>query len=72
VAAWSVSAAASLLTFFLPSGFGVMELTLTALLSSIVSPGAAVLVALAARVLLTLLDVLFGLVAYAAEAVSRP
>jgi uncharacterized membrane protein YbhN (UPF0104 family) len=72
VAAWTVSATLSMLTFFLPSGFGVMELSLTALLAPIVSPGLAVVAALAMRVLVTALDVLFGLTAYALEVAQKP
>ena len=61
----------SLLTFVLPSGFGVMELTLVALLGPVLTPGVAVLASLAARVLVTLLDIAIGLPIYALETASR-
>ncbi len=72
IGAWSVAGTASMLTIFLPSGFGVTEVTITALLGRLASPGVAVLVALSARVLITLLDVIAGSLAYVAEVVDRP
>ena len=72
VAAWTVSATLAMLTFFLPSGLGVMELSLAALLAPVVSPGMAVLAAVAARLLVTALDVVSGLAAYVLEAAKKP
>jgi uncharacterized membrane protein YbhN (UPF0104 family) len=72
VAAWTVSATVAMLTFFLPSGFGVMELSLAALLAPVVSPGMAVLAAVAVRFIVTALDVVFGSVAYGLETGKRP
>lgn len=71
IGAWAVAGTASMLTFFLPSGFGVTEVTITALLGRLVPAGVAVLAALSARVLITLLDVIVGSLAYLAEMAQR-
>ncbi len=71
VGAWPVAGTASMLTIFLPSGFGVTEVTLTALLSRLMPAGVAVLAAVSARLLTTLLDVALGSLAYLIEVTQR-
>ncbi len=71
IGTWAVAGTASMLTFFLPSGFGVTEVTITALLGRLAPAGVAVLAALSARVLITLLDVIVGSLAYVAEMTRR-
>lgn len=60
VGIWALSGVLSMLTMALPSSLGVMEITLTTLLSTIVPRGLAVLVALSVRGLTTVLDLLWG------------
>jgi hypothetical protein len=57
---WTLSGVLAMLTIVLPSSLGVMELTLTTLLSAIVPTGLAVLVALSVRGLTTVFDLLWG------------
>lgn len=71
IGTWAVAGTASMLTFFLPSGFGVTEVTITALLGRLAPAGVAVLAALSARILITLLDVIIGSLAYVAEMARR-
>lgn len=54
--AWSLSGVAGMLITFLPSGLGVMELTLSLVLGQIMPSSIAVSVALLSRILLTLYD----------------
>ncbi len=60
VGIWALSGVLSMLTMVLPSSLGVMEITLTTLLSAMVPTGLAVLVALSVRGLTTVLDLLWG------------
>jgi len=60
-----------MITFFLPSGFGVTEATLTALLYPVVPAGVAALTAISVRLIGTLMDVVFGGVAYFGGMVSK-
>ena len=71
IGTWTVAGTASMLTIFLPSGFGITEVTITALLGRLVPAGVAVLAALSARLLITLLDVIVGSLAYLAEMAQR-
>lgn len=64
IGGWAIAGTASMLTFFLPSGFGVTEVTLTVLLSQIAPMGAVVLTAVGARLITTVLDMIFGGLAY--------
>lgn len=62
IGVWAVLGVAATLFFsFLPFGLGATELTLTALLSSFISPPEALFVALLMRVLLTLCEVGYAL-----------
>jgi hypothetical protein len=63
IGAWTIAGTISMLVFFLPSNFGVTEVTLVALLSGLVPTAVAVLTALSARILATLLDLVWGGVA---------
>jgi len=63
IGAWTIAGTISMLVFFLPSNFGVTEVTLVALLSGLVPTAVAVLAALSARILATLLDLVWGGVA---------
>jgi len=67
VGSWATAGSASMLVTFLPSNFGLTEVALTALLGQIVPAGVAVLVAVGARVLITLLDIVGGGLALASE-----
>jgi len=71
IGTWTVAGTASMLTIFLPSGFGITEVTITALLGHLVPAGVAMLAALSARLLITVLDVIVGSLAYLAEIVQR-
>lgn len=71
IGAWAVAGTASMLTLFLPSGFGVMEVTIIALLGRLAPAGIAVLTALSTRILITLLDVIVGSLAYLVETAQR-
>jgi hypothetical protein len=63
VGAWGLSGSLSMLAFFSPSGLGVREITLTALLVLFVPLGVAVVVAIAMRLLLTSLELIAVLAA---------
>ena len=63
IGAWTIAGTISMLVFFLPSNFGITEVTLVALLSGLVPTAVAVLAALSARILATLLDLVWGGVA---------
>ena len=63
IGAWTIAGTISMLVFFLPSNFGITEVTLVALLSGLVPSAVAVLAALSARILATLLDLVWGGVA---------
>ena len=63
IGAWTIAGTISMLVFFLPSNFGITEVTLVALLSGLVPTAVAVLAALSARILATLLDLVWGSVA---------
>ena len=71
IGTWTVAGTASMLTIFLPSGFGITEVTITALLGRLTPAGVALLAALSARLLITVLDMLVGSLAYLAEMVQR-
>ncbi len=60
----AISGAASVLTYFLPSSFGAAEITLAAVLSSAIPMSLSAVVAIAARMLTSLFEVLFGGVFY--------
>jgi len=63
VACWSLSGAVSTLVVFLPAGLGVREATLSVLLLPFIPAPLAVTVALMMRVLLTLYEIVWALVA---------
>ena len=71
VGTWTVAGTASMLVTFLPSNFGVTEVTLIALLSKVIPAGVAVLVAVSVRLLTTLLDVLLGGLVYLAGVICK-
>ena len=60
IGSWAISGCVSLLALVLPSGFGLMEISLTFLLARVMPPGLAALTAISARILITALDVLAG------------
>ncbi len=64
VAAWSLSGAVGLLTFFLPSTFGATELTLAVLLSRIMPTTLAVAISVLVRILTTAFEVSVAAVMY--------
>jgi glycosyltransferase 2 family protein len=64
IGAFAISGAASYLTFFLPSSFGMSDITLTALLSTFLPLSLAAVVALLFRAMTTLFEVGIGLVFY--------
>jgi len=64
IAAFAISGAAGYLTFFLPSSFGMSDITLAALLSTFLPLSLAAVVAILFRVLTTLFEVGIGLVFY--------
>lgn len=61
IGTWAISGAAGLITFFLPSSFGVTELTITALLSRILPLPFAGVIAILMRILTTLCELLISL-----------
>ena len=61
--AWAASGVVVYTFSFMPFGFGMQELTLTALLAPLLGPGEAVVIALLMRVTLTLNEVLWALIA---------
>ena len=63
---WALSGTAGLLTFFLPSSFGVTELTLTALLSQIMPLPLAGVIAILTRLMTTLFEILLSFAFYPA------
>ncbi|MHB1004369.1 MAG: hypothetical protein ACYC3S_01860 [Chloroflexota bacterium] len=71
VGSWTVAGSASMLATFLPSNMGITEITLTGLLSQIVPSGFAALVAVSARVLTTLLDMLAGGLAFLIQRIVK-
>ena len=64
IGARAVSGAAGMLTLFLPNSFGASDITLAAMLSTMLPITLAALVAIAFRMLTTLFEVLFGIVFY--------
>lgn len=58
----ALSGAAGMLTFLLPSSMGASDLTLLAMLSSIIPASLATVIALLVRIYTTLFELLFGLV----------
>jgi hypothetical protein len=60
IGSWTVAGTASMLVTFLPTNLGITEVSLTALLSQMLPAGLAALVAVSARVLTTVLDLLVG------------
>ena len=58
----ALSGAAGLLTFLLPSSMGASDLTLLAILSSIIPTSLATVIALLVRIYTTLFELLFGLI----------
>jgi uncharacterized membrane protein YbhN (UPF0104 family) len=71
IGTWTVAGSASMLAILLPSGFGIVEVTVTALLSRLVPSGVAVMAALGVRLLTTLLDLIVGGLAYLLEMTQR-
>lgn len=65
IGAWALSGTAGMLTFFLPSGLGVTELTLAVLLSQIMPLPLAAFIALLTRILITLFEVSLSVIFYA-------
>lgn len=61
IGVWSLSGVVSMVATFSPSGLGIRELTLSMLLSLFIPAGVAVVVAILARLLLTLYEVLWAL-----------
>jgi len=61
IGTWAISGAAGLITFFLPSSFGVTELTITALLSRILPLPFAGVIAILMRIFTTLCELLISL-----------
>ncbi|MCS7220910.1 MAG: hypothetical protein RML36_10275 [Anaerolineae bacterium] len=57
---WALSGVLSMLVIIFPSNLGVMEISLTTLLSAMVPIGLATLAAISMRVLTTVLDLLWG------------
>jgi uncharacterized membrane protein YbhN (UPF0104 family) len=68
IGAWTVAGTISMLVFFLPSNFGITEVTLVALLSGFVPTAVAVLTAISVRIIATLLDLFWGGVALLLQA----
>ena len=58
----ALSGAAGMLTFLLPSSMGASDLTLLAILSSIIPTSLATVIALLVRIYTTLFELLFGLI----------
>ena len=58
----ALSGAAGMLTFLLPSSMGASDLTLLAMLTSIIPASLATVIALLVRIYTTLFELLFGLV----------
>jgi glycosyltransferase 2 family protein len=71
VGIWSLSGGLSLIVQLSPSGFGIREITLSAMLSMLMSPALAVVVAIMMRVLLTATELLAALIASRFSAVSQ-
>lgn len=71
IGTWACAGTVSMLTLFLPSNFGVSEVTLAALLSQVMPAGAAVLVAVAVRLVTTAFDIAFGGLALLAQVRPR-
>lgn len=63
IGSWTVAGTTAMLATVLPTNFGITELALTSLLSQIVPAWLAALVAVSTRVLTTLLDIVFGILA---------
>jgi uncharacterized membrane protein YbhN (UPF0104 family) len=61
IGAWAISGVAGALTFFLPSSFGIPEISLTALLSWIMPFPLAGIIAISARLITLTLEVLLSL-----------
>ncbi len=64
IGARAISGAASLLTYFLPSSFGVSDISLIALMTTIVPVSLATLLAVSIRILTTFFEVVFGGIFY--------
>ena len=62
IGAWAISGIAGALTFFLPSSFGITEISLTALLSTIMPFPLAGVIAISARLITLTLEVLLSLI----------
>jgi hypothetical protein len=58
VGVWALSGSVSMLALFSPSSFGVRDITLSFLLGLLIPAGIGVIVALAIRVFITLLELL--------------
>jgi uncharacterized membrane protein YbhN (UPF0104 family) len=71
IGSWTVAGSASMLAVLLPSNLGITEVTMTALLGQVIPAGLAVLVAVSARVLITLLDILGGALALLIQRVGK-
>lgn len=63
VAAWCLSGTIALVSTFTPSGFGLREITLSLMLSAYMPSGVAVIVTLLTRILLTLYEAVWALLA---------
>ena len=64
IGAWSLSGGISFLTIFLPSSFGISEISLALLLARILSPVEAGTIVIVVRVLVTAYEVLSALLLY--------
>lgn len=64
IAAWSLSATAGLITFFLPSSFGATEFSLMALLTKLLPLTLAGTIAFATRLFTMLMEILLSLIFY--------
>jgi uncharacterized membrane protein YbhN (UPF0104 family) len=72
IGAWSLSGMVSMVAAFLPVGLGLRELALGLLLSSFLPDGLAIVVAVIARLLFTLYEVLWALLAQALSKLFSP
>ena len=72
IGAWSLSGMVSVVAAFLPVGLGLRELALGLLLSSFLPDGLGIVVAVIARLLFTLYEVLWALLAQALSKLFSP
>lgn len=69
---WTISGMSGILITFLPSGLGVVEMTLTLILTPFTSSTMAVSIAIASRILQTLYDFLISAVFFLFEKIINP